>query len=132
MWKPLLFVDNLVDNGETQCMGWGWYLQNDMQLFLVSLILLFVYSIKPIVSKILIGLLSLGAIIFTYVWTYDHDVYVISHLNDFSTWGDYMLNVYMKPWARAPPYMVGLFLGIIYYEYLEESKIIQRSIKTHE
>lgn len=44
MWKPLVFVDNLVDNGNSMCMGWGWYLQNDMQMFLASVAILAVYA----------------------------------------------------------------------------------------
>jgi len=103
-------------------MGWGWYLQNDMQLFVASLLLLLVYSIKPIISKILIILLIIGSAIFTYTWTFNHGVYVISHLQDFSTFGDYMTNVYMKPWARASPYLWGLFVGIFYSEYLSHLK----------
>jgi hypothetical protein len=103
-----------VDNGEKQCMGWGWYIQNDMQLFVLSLVILFVYSLKPLLSKILIVSLMIGSAIFTYQWTYEHGVYVISHLNDFSKWGDFMTNVYMKPWARATPYLWGLLLGIFY------------------
>ena len=44
LWKPLLFVDNLVDNGSTMCMGWGWYLQSDMQMFVYCMLILFLYQ----------------------------------------------------------------------------------------
>ena len=27
MWRSLLFIDNLVNNGKTMCMPWGFYLQ---------------------------------------------------------------------------------------------------------
>lgn len=96
-------------------MAWGWYLQNDMQLFVVSLILLFVYSIKPIVSKIFLSLLTIGSVIFTFVWANDHGIYVLTHISDFQRLGDFELNVYMKPWGRAPPYLIGLFLGMLYF-----------------
>ena len=52
------------------CMGWGWYIQNDMQLFVVSILLLFVYSKSPKISKLLTLLLTLGSLIWTFVWTY--------------------------------------------------------------
>jgi len=53
----MLFVDNLVDNGEKMCMGWGWYLQNDIQIFAFSMILLFLYSVNKMGCKIsLLGL----------------------------------------------------------------------------
>lgn len=70
MWKTIFFVDNLVDNGNTQCMGWSWYLQNDIQLFIVSVILLYLYSLKPVVTKIIIWLMIIGSILFTYFWTF--------------------------------------------------------------
>ncbi len=95
-------------------MGWGWYVQNDMQLFIMSLFLMFLYSIKPLASKILMIILMVGSMAFTYIWTYDNGTYVISHLADFSKSGDYLISVYMKPWARAPPYILGLLLGIFY------------------
>ena len=44
LWRPLLFVDNLVQNGDHMCMGWGWYLQNDMQMFIFSMFLLLIYQ----------------------------------------------------------------------------------------
>lgn len=126
IWKPLLFVDNIVDNGESECMGWGWYLQNDMQLFGLSMGLLFMYSFKPLASKICIVVITLGSLIFTYSYTFRNGTYVLSHLSDFGRWGTYMVDVYLKPWARCPPYIVGLYFGMIYHEYLEEVKLIER------
>lgn len=62
MWKPLLFVDNLVDNGETMCISWGWYLQNDMQIFVVSVIILYWYQQKSkIQAKITIFMLIMAS-----------------------------------------------------------------------
>lgn len=43
-WKSLLFVDNLVDNGQYMCMPWGWYLQNDMQIFVFSMVFILIYT----------------------------------------------------------------------------------------
>ncbi len=117
MWRAIFFVDNLVNNGETQCMGWGWYLQNDMQLFIISLGFLFLYSIKPWISKSTIIASIIGSCIFTYIWAFDHKTTVITHLSDFADWGDFVTNVYMKPWSRAPPYLYGLFVGLWFVEY---------------
>ena len=103
-------------------MGWGWYLQNDIQLFILSMALLLVYSIKPIICKGLIGLLTVLSLIFTFVWTYQNGTFTITHLADFGKWGNFFADVYVKPWARCPPYIFGLFCGILYQEYLVESK----------
>ena len=99
-------------------MGWGWYLQNDVQLFIFSLIIIFIYTLNRIAAKIFIWISIIASLIFTYKWTFDNGTFVTSHLVDFGRYGDYMANVYMKPWARAPPYIFGLFLGMLYFEYL--------------
>ena len=67
MWKPLIFVDNLVDNGQSMCLGWGWYLQNDMQIFIFSVPLLFLYSKKRKPTYIIIALLILASSIINIV-----------------------------------------------------------------
>lgn len=35
---------------------------------------------------------------------------------------DFMNNYYYKPWCRAPPYLFGLYLGILYKEYMNKQK----------
>lgn len=112
MWRAIFFVDNLVDDGITQCMGWGWYLQNDMQLFILSLGFLLIYSIKPWLSKLSISLAIIASCIYTYIWTYNHNITVLTHLSDFTSWNDFVENIYFKPWSRAPPYLYGLFVGL--------------------
>jgi hypothetical protein len=72
LWRPLLFIDNLVDNANNMCMAWGWYLQNDMQLFLYCMIILYIYN-KSKTGGYLIIFLSM-AVNFGYVMqqTYDN------------------------------------------------------------
>ena len=67
MWKPLLFVDNLVDNGNSMCMGWGWYLQNDMQIFIFSIPILYLYSRNRKLSYILIQAIIVLSLIYNFV-----------------------------------------------------------------
>jgi len=54
------------------CMAWGWYLQNDMQLFLYCMIILYIYN-KSKTGGYLIIFLSM-AVNFGYVMqqTYDN------------------------------------------------------------
>ena len=95
-------------------MGWGWYLQNDMQLFIYSIFMMLIYQSKPILAKILICLSMIGSLLFTFFWCYNQKMHVLTHLNDFSNWGDFFTDLYIKPWARCPPYLFGLLLGIFY------------------
>ncbi len=44
MWREVFFVSNFVGDGDRMCMGWGWYLQVDFQLFICGLFLIYLYS----------------------------------------------------------------------------------------
>jgi peptidoglycan/LPS O-acetylase OafA/YrhL len=131
LWRNMLFVDNLFSlwDDPHYCFGWGWYLSNDFQLFIFSLIIIFFYAFKPLIGKILIILSIMGTsaagLIVAYNGHFKLFPYVISGYGVY----DFMNNYYYKPYCRAPPYLFGLFFGILYKEYanaqkeLEEKKI---------
>lgn len=54
------------------CMGWGWYLQNDMQLFIYSMLILYIYDKSKIGSKIFLWVSIFGSILFTFVYVQIH------------------------------------------------------------
>jgi len=85
MWRSLLFFDNFADNGEAQCMGWGWYLQVDFQIFLVCLLLLFSYSYKKVLSFAFAGALLVGGWTFDIVITQIHQQKIFTDLDAFAT-----------------------------------------------
>ena len=60
-------------------MGWGWYVQNDMQLFIMSLFLMFLYSIKPLASKILMIILMVVSMAFNYITNLNSNANIIAH-----------------------------------------------------
>lgn len=117
MWRPLLFVDNLVNGGNTQCMGWGWYLQNDMQMFVYSIFLLLIYSKSRFWGYMSIVLSMTASFAYTMQVTFDQGFHNATHITDMTNWGDYMSLLYYKPWSRCPPYLYGLFLGLLYMEF---------------
>ena len=122
IWRPLLFVDNLVDNGKDQCMVWGWYLQNDMQLFLYSILMLAIYKWNKFTGYVAIMWSMLGSFWWTMWVTYENEYPNVTHLMDFTRMGNYNLDVYVKPWSRCPPYLYGLMLGMLYVEYMVAEK----------
>lgn len=64
-WKDLLFFGNFSKN---MCMVWGWYIQIDMQLFLVSLLLLWLYtSLNRKIFGAVTTLLVIGGITYCFV-----------------------------------------------------------------
>ena len=96
------------------CMGWGWYLQTDMQMFVYCMLLLFIYQKNRFSGLIMIYLATAASLAYTMQQTYEHKYKILTHFSDFDTVENYQYDIYFKPWTRIPPYLYGLFLGILY------------------
>jgi peptidoglycan/LPS O-acetylase OafA/YrhL len=70
MWRSIFFIENLVDNGRVECLGWSWYLQVDFQLFLISLFLLFLYNWKKVVALIVTLFFMFASTVFCFQYTF--------------------------------------------------------------
>lgn len=103
-------------------MAWGWYLQNDMQIFVFSLLFIFVYTKNRIAGyATMIAMICVGVSL-NIEEVIRRDIKQVTHLIDFVKWGEYFTNIYIKPWIRCPPYLLGLVLGLLHMEYLEVKK----------
>lgn len=71
MWREVLFISNFVDNGKYACLGWSWYLQVDLQLFIVSAFILLIYSKHKMAYYIVCYALILGSTILNYIVSYN-------------------------------------------------------------
>ena len=69
MWKEVLFISNFVSDNEHACLGQGWYLQIDFQLFIVGLALLFLHKKKPTLAIIVTTVFAVGSLVFVFVLT---------------------------------------------------------------
>jgi peptidoglycan/LPS O-acetylase OafA/YrhL len=69
MWRSIFFVENIIDNGEEICLGWGWYLQVDFQIFLGCIVILFLYQKSKLASYLLTGGLMLFSFLMNILWT---------------------------------------------------------------
>lgn len=100
-WQNLLYINNLFDK---QCMGWTWYLANDMQFYIISPIILILLKKKPPTGIILLLVLLICHFITTgFLWT--------SKKRDprVGTSAD----IYMRPYTRIGPYLVGMAYGYL-------------------
>ncbi|KAL4477952.1 hypothetical protein ABPG72_013360 [Tetrahymena utriculariae] len=104
-WMNVLLIDNLFDDGQN-CFGWGWYLSNDIQMFIFSLLLIIIYANHKLAGKIsiLITFLTFQAI--SLDQSFSNNYLIISSLQTMPK-QDY----YFKPWSRSPPYFIGLIFG---------------------
>ncbi|EFX85286.1 hypothetical protein DAPPUDRAFT_314000 [Daphnia pulex] len=114
-WRQFLYINNLFPlDPEYGCMGQTWYLAVDMQLFFVSP--LFIYPLWRWRKWGLAWLAAVGltcqAVVF-YVYARDdlHPTVWTTRLDGSATTVDYFDHYYVKPWTRAPPYLVGILAG---------------------
>ncbi|XP_053380232.1 nose resistant to fluoxetine protein 6-like [Mercenaria mercenaria] len=112
-WTNLLYINN-VYKSDKQCMGWSWYLANDMQFYVISPLMLVPLYYSPVAGAVACLALILGNFI---------SAGIISSHNEFKPnimfnqdVFDGMDKLYFKPWTRIGPYVVGFFLGYILYK----------------
>ena len=125
-WTNLFYINNLYPwKLEDECVGWTWYLANDMQFYIFSpLILIPLYFLFPF------GLAISGIVLFvsffvsgTLAGFYDLQANEFAAFaygyvsNNTSPYTSYQSLLYIKPWHRVTPYIVGLLLGYILYRF---------------
>ena len=121
-WTNLLYINNFYPTKfDDQCMGWAWYLANDMQFFVISplfLILLYTWYPAGLIAIVITLLSSFGVTGFIagyygYPASQFYDAFVgitpDPNLPDVST------EIYGKPYCRIGPYLIGIILGFILY-----------------
>ncbi|XP_063927799.1 nose resistant to fluoxetine protein 6-like [Zophobas morio] len=114
-WSTLLYVQNYV-NVSNMCVGQTWSLNIDMQLYIVSPVVLFALWKYP---KLGLSILGLCCLVFMGVSAYeawDNDLAaILSNLHTTHA-NDYHNKYYLRTHTRATPYVVGLVLGFFLFK----------------
>jgi len=109
-WVNILYVQNLVsyaDPNYPSCLGHLWYLSNDFQFAIVAPFLAFPMVLRPKRGWCLWASALLASTIINFAMSYGGK-YTASPLFDMR----YFRDIYIQPWTRSQPYLVGLGLGI--------------------
>eukprot|EP01137_Pigoraptor_chileana_P015629 Opistho-2@71817 len=131
-WTHLLFIHNNfypVDSNKV-CMGWLWYVADDMIFYIISPIYIVAYRKNRKVAWFLI-LITLAASFGVTGWLiekYNLDIYVFG-----AKYNDFMYYVYSKAWTRIPSYLVGIGAAFIVADrelYTRPRNVLLRAI-TH-
>lgn len=125
MWREILFISNFIDNGRNSCLGWGWYIQVDFQLFVVGVMLLYLYTKKKWAFYLVNVLMALASTAYHFIYTYLNQIRIITDRSPCPKMGDYMVEVYNQPHGRCVPYLIGLVVGVLYMEYKSSFLITQ-------
>ena len=121
-WTNLFYINNLYPwKLGDECLGWGWYLANDMQFYVIApLMLISAYFFLP-AGAVIAGVLVLSGFTIDGVLTgvFDFQANEVSSLAYNVSSDQYNDFVYGKPWDRISPYVVGLAMGYIFYRKLK-------------
>ena len=122
-WTNLLYINNFYPKGVDNCMGWSWYLANDMQFYVISPLLiipLFYWFPAGIIAVCTLLLASFGVTGFIvgyygYAANMFTGMMTTSLLPAPSNQPNEMDQIYFKPYCRIAPYLVGILLGYFLY-----------------
>jgi peptidoglycan/LPS O-acetylase OafA/YrhL len=121
-YTHMLFLNNFIpDYKGNYCFVHGWSLATDMQLFVVSTMILLLYlKTSKTVGWVLIATMCGVSVISSAI---------IVHEKNFTANGiaiftdDFFFNYYIKPYTRAKPYALGLAAALVMHSY--------RQLKNH-
>ena len=123
-WTNLLYINNFHPSDfSKECMGWAWYLADDMQFFVISpLLLIPLYHWLPAgliavavllaasigVTGFIAGYYGFPANLFAPI-LFGTDIRPTNFPDEFS-------EIYGKPYCRISPYLVGIILGYVFFK----------------
>lgn len=127
-WSELTYSLNFLPfDSNKVCMGWTWYLGDDMIFFIISIAILPLYYRSKAAGWVTVSLISVASFAVT-MWLCLHfslSPYVFdSHYTDYSYWS------YSKPYSRVPAYFVGLVAAWV-LDDLEQIHGITRQNRVH-
>ncbi|CAF0977704.1 unnamed protein product [Brachionus calyciflorus] len=113
LWKDLLYLSNFAKINET-CFGINWYLSNDIQFhFMAPVILIPLALNKFFIGILLLILILIGNLVSIFLTLYNNPG---TELGIYGTNSEYYFEwVYLKPWTRCGPFLIGIFIGFILY-----------------
>merc|ERR1712232_1125685 len=122
-WSELTYTMNFIPFDSNQvCMGWTWYLGDDMIFFIAGMAILPLYYRRKRLGWLSLTLLASVCLSITAWLIVQHhlSIYIFdSHYKEYSYYA------YSKPYNRAPAYLVGVAAAWLLDEL--ESRGVSRS-----
>uniref|UniRef100_A0A8W8LEU9 Nose resistant-to-fluoxetine protein N-terminal domain-containing protein n=3 Tax=Magallana gigas TaxID=29159 RepID=A0A8W8LEU9_MAGGI len=116
-WKNLLYIDNFFGIKDL-CLGWSWYLNNDMQFYILSPLLIVPFFFNQIIGITVSVVFLLAATITPGVLSYveDFPVHFLGGGPKDTDRAAYFEDYYIVPYCRMGPYICGVITGYILYK----------------
>ena len=110
-WTNILFINNFYPAVYAdQCLPWTWYLANDMQFFVVGVILILLLHNKPMAMFGTLTVLITASMVTTGILVANDDIATLN-LADPALMQNH---IYDKPWCRIPAYLIGMFTAMLF------------------
>ncbi|XP_045192779.2 nose resistant to fluoxetine protein 6-like [Mercenaria mercenaria] len=116
-WTNLLYINNFAKT-DKMCMGWTWYLANDMQMYILSPLIFLPLFYNIIAGGVVSAIFMIGTIIATAVISHEHQ-YPVQSASPYAPTkqdGHYNDLMYIPFYTRMGPYIVGLITGFVLYK----------------
>ncbi|TKR64165.1 hypothetical protein L596_024746 [Steinernema carpocapsae] len=131
-WANLIYLNNFLPLTGDACMGWTWYMANDMQFHIFSpILIIMLYKLKKVGVAGAMGLIVASAVIkLTIMMTYDYPPapLLTSTLTILTVLNDYWNDVYVKPYVRCGPYITGILTGYTLYKCNMKIKLSAKQV----
>eukprot|EP00475_Leptophrys_vorax_P016689 TRINITY_DN23182_c0_g1_i1.p1 TRINITY_DN23182_c0_g1~~TRINITY_DN23182_c0_g1_i1.p1 ORF type:complete len:683 (-),score=171.21 TRINITY_DN23182_c0_g1_i1:92-2107(-) len=117
-WRDVLFINNFWSMN-SDCVGWAWYLANDMQFFLLAPFLALALFKNARAGFSLLGALWLISVIYCLVVSmkYHYSAYMIGETTQGDEAHSFTNMIYIKPWARIQPYLIGMAAAYVHLKH---------------
>ncbi|XP_062576845.1 nose resistant to fluoxetine protein 6-like [Saccostrea cucullata] len=122
-WWNLLYINNFVDSSANLCLGWSWYLNNDMQFYILSPAMIVPLFFKDIIGIISCGIFLAATTITTGVLSHHYSWNPLVVGGGKHPGGDVFKDYYIKPYCRMGPYICGIFTGYLLYKFKNKCQI---------
>lgn len=108
----VLYINNFAyeiedDSADKLCMGWTWYMANDMQFFVITPFLLGALYFSTIGGLLVCGGFLIAATATPFILTWNDE----TQFYHGETYG-----FYQKPWNRFQPYIIGIMFGFLLHK----------------
>ncbi|KAL3994535.1 Acyltransferase family protein [Acanthocheilonema viteae] len=114
-WTNLIYMNNFLLQDIEVCMGWTWYMANDMQFHVFSpVLLIFLYRNQLAGIIIALSLITMSSLVHLFIVlanNYPPAPILTAKLQLVQNMSTYWSDVYVKPYIRCNPYIIGILVG---------------------
>jgi len=114
-WTNMLYINNFYPpSSGDQCLGWSWYLANDMQFYIFTPVIVLVYYRSRRAGWVLVTCLLATCMTLNAALSYNYELVPLDPNNN-----EFNSIIYNKPYTRMAPYLIGIFVAFLLQEDID-------------